>query len=160
MRPLLQRTYGQELLNSPDQTEIISRTNLLRPGCERRWGRMSAHQMICHLADSFRVTIGDKSVSAAPGAPKRVLKWFALHMPLRWPHGVKTRPEVDQFVAGTPPTNFEVDREELLRLLCRFTSRPRDFQWQPHPMFGSMRYEEWMRWGYLHTDHHLRQFGV
>jgi hypothetical protein len=29
----------------------------------------------------------------------------------------------------------------------------------PHPMFGAMTTLEWMRWGYLHTDHHLRQFG-
>jgi prephenate dehydrogenase len=28
-----------------------------------------------------------------------------------------------------------------------------------HPMFGPMSPEDWMRWGYLHADHHLRQFG-
>jgi hypothetical protein len=28
-----------------------------------------------------------------------------------------------------------------------------------HPIFGRMTEAEWMRWGYLHTDHHLRQFG-
>ena len=28
-----------------------------------------------------------------------------------------------------------------------------------HAMFGTMSPEDWMRWGYLHTDHHLRQFG-
>ena len=28
-----------------------------------------------------------------------------------------------------------------------------------HPMFGPMTPEDWMRWGYLHADHHLRQFG-
>jgi hypothetical protein len=30
----------------------------------------------------------------------------------------------------------------------------------PHPMFGDLTSWQWMRWGYLHTDHHLRQFGL
>jgi len=29
----------------------------------------------------------------------------------------------------------------------------------PHPIFGAMKPWDWMRWGYLHADHHLRQFG-
>ena len=27
-------------------------------------------------------------------------------------------------------------------------------------IFGAMTTERWKRWGYLHMDHHLRQFGV
>jgi len=27
-------------------------------------------------------------------------------------------------------------------------------------MFGLMPDRDWMRWGYLHMNHHLRQFGV
>jgi hypothetical protein len=26
-------------------------------------------------------------------------------------------------------------------------------------MMGSLTHGQWMRWGYRHTDHHLRQFG-
>ena len=29
-----------------------------------------------------------------------------------------------------------------------------------HPFFGAMSPNQWLRWGYLHTDHHLRQFGA
>ena len=29
-----------------------------------------------------------------------------------------------------------------------------------HPLWGRMSEWEWGRWGYLHTDHHLRQFGA
>ena len=151
----------RKTLSHPEhRAEIIGRTRLINTSSQRRWGRMSAHQMICHLADSLRATMGLKRNSSAPGAPNRVMKWFALQLPLRWPHGVPTRPEMDQFLGGTPPENFESDRAELLRLLDRFTHQPRDFEWQPHPMFGDMRDDEWMRWGYLHADHHLRQFGV
>lgn len=148
------------LAHPAERAEIVARTRLIQASSRGKWGRMSAHQMICHLADSFRVIIGEKEVSPAPGAPSKIMKWLALQLPLPWPHDVKTRPEVDQFLAGTAPTQFEPDHQELLRLIERFTREPRDFQWHPHPMFGDMDDEEWMRWGYLHTDHHLRQFGV
>jgi hypothetical protein len=49
---------------------------------------------------------------------------------------------------------------ELRGLIDRFTRQPRDFELQMHPIFGAMTEEEWMRWGYLHMDHHLRQFGA
>jgi hypothetical protein len=120
---------------------------------------MSAHQMVCHLSDSFRGPTGEKAVTPAPWFARGLIKWFALYVPLPWPKGVKTRPEMDQEVRGTPPVEFDADMGELRRLLDRFTAQPRDFEWRPHPIFGPMSEEDWMRWGYLHMDHHLRQFG-
>jgi len=141
--------------------EIVSRIGLVWPDSPRKWGKMTAPQMICHLNDSFLCVMGEKEVSAATDfrAP-RLVKWIALNMPTHWPQGTPTRPEIDQQVNGTPPADFAADVETLLGLVERFTRRPRDFQFQPHPMFREMTEREWMRWGYLHTDHHLRQFGV
>jgi len=42
----------------------------------------------------------------------------------------------------------------------RFTRQPLEYELQTHPIFGQMTEKEWMRWGYLHSDHHLRQFGA
>jgi hypothetical protein len=47
----------------------------------------------------------------------------------------------------------------LLAAIDKFTAIPREFQFRPHPMSKEMSERDWMRWGYLHTDHHLRQFG-
>lgn len=69
-------------------------------------------------------------------------------------------PELDQQVGGTLPVEFDIDVRELRSLVDRFTQQPKDFQWQSHPQFGQMSEKEWMRLGYLHTDHHLRQFGA
>jgi hypothetical protein len=69
-------------------------------------------------------------------------------------------PEIDQEIDGTPPAEFDGDVTELRRLLQRFTRQPKDFAWRPHPIFGVMADRDWMRWGYLHMDHHFRQFGV
>ena len=105
--------------------------------------------------------MGQKYVSPATGLLQRsVVKWVALYAPMPWPKGLPTRPEMDQLVAGTAPSDFENDRERLLALIERFTKSSRDFEWSPHPIFGKMPDSEWLRWGYLHMDHHLRQFGV
>jgi hypothetical protein len=127
---------------------------------------MTAHRMIVHLADSFRVVIGEKpagsariSVTPIP-LPRELVKWVALELPFPWPRGLVTRPEVDQEQGGTKPQTFEMDLKELRRLVERFTRQPRDFQYQPHPMFSAMTDANWQRWGYLHMDHHLRQFGA
>jgi len=120
---------------------------------------MSANQMICHLYDSYLAALGEKHVSSAAGFLQRtILKWIALKLPAKWPKGIATRPEVEQGVGGTPPTDFEQDRAELISVFNRFCDESANLS-APHPIFGHMSREEWLRWGYLHADHHLRQFG-
>ena len=91
---------------------------------------------------------------------RTLVRWLAFYAPLKWPHGVPTMPENDQERDGTPPENFKRDLDALVTMIGRLTSEQRDFQWQRHPLFGEMSERDWMRWGYLHIDHHLRQFGV
>jgi Protein of unknown function (DUF1569) len=148
------------LEDAKDREEILARLGRLRADSARRWGKMSVDQMVCHLCDSFRGPMGERAMPPMSGVTARnTVKWVALYVPMRWPHGLKTMPEVDQFAAGTKPTDFARDVEELRRLFARFTRKPRDFAWTPHPFFLDMSEKDWMRWGYLHMDHHLRQFG-
>ena len=143
-----------------DRLEIIERVRRLRPGLAHRWGRMSAHQMLCHLCDSFRGPMGSRHLSTGKMfGPQRLVKWIALNTPFPWPHGVKTRPEVDQEIGGTKPVEFAHDRRMLEALIDQFAARSGE-DFQPHPMFGRLTTGEWHRWGWLHTDHHLRQFDV
>jgi len=156
----------RSLANIADKQEIAERLGKIQPDSARCWGVMTANEMICHLADSFRMVMGEKQVAPltepllAVPVPMSFVKWFALQVPLPWPKGTKTLPEVDPTRQGSQPTNFAADLKELRRLFDRFTRNPRDFAWQPHPIFGVMRDDEWQRWAYLHMDHHLRQFGV
>ena len=140
------------------QKQIKQRIEAIRPDAQRRWGRMSASQMICHLEDSFRRTLGEKEATMLP--PRKFLKWAALWIPVRWPRGFKTLPEMDQEIGGTRPIQFESDREQLLVLMDRFTCETPVPAFSAHPIFGQMTRKELMRWAYLHIDHHLRQFGV
>ena len=144
-----------------DRVEILRRLRDVSPESVPRWGRMSAHQMVCHLSDSFRMVMGHKPVSAATGLLQRtLLKWIALYAPLPWPAGIRTRPEIDQELGGTRPVDFAADVAQLQALLELFAAQTRSFEWQPHPTFGRMSDPAWLRWGYLHMDHHLRQFGA
>jgi hypothetical protein len=149
------------LLNPADKEEIIHRLNAVQPTSQRRWGSMSAHNMICHLSDGFRLYMGERPAKPAPTPlPRMLTKWLALWSPFPWPHGFKTAPELDQQGGGTRPVEFATDMQELRGLVERFTQQPRDFVWKPHPHFGAMSEREWNRLAYLHADHHLRQFGA
>jgi hypothetical protein len=73
---------------------------------------------------------------------------------------LKTMPEVDQLIGGSRPAEFAADVQQLRTLFERFTGQTRDFVWARHPLFPAMTETDWMRWAYLHMDHHFRQFGV
>lgn len=143
------------------RTEIIRRLRALRPDAPRLWGKMSAHQMVVHLCDSFKITTGEKVASPATGVAQRtVIKWMALYLPVRWPPDIPTRPELDQAVGGTKPGDFADDVTALVVIVEHIASNSRTLVGLSHPIFGPMSPRAWLRWGYLHTDHHLRQFGA
>jgi Protein of unknown function (DUF1569) len=151
-----------KLLCDPDcRQEILVRLAKIRPDTPRRWGTMTAPHMICHLSDCFLGVMGDRPMEIPRGfSLLATMKWLVLYAPIRWPQGVPTRPEFDQLGGGgTPPAQFDSDMRSLLGSMEKFASQPRSFHFRPHPMFKEMSERDWMRWGYLHTDHHLRQFG-
>jgi hypothetical protein len=149
------------LARERDRVEILSRLRSIRPDRERLWGRMSIHQMVCHLEDSFRMALGQKSCRPDTTWLRRtVVKWFALYAPLPWPAGVPTSPEIDQEREGSPPADFEADLAQLVALFELVTAKGACLEGQPHPFFGRMSHPAWLRWGYLHANHHLSQFGA
>ena len=149
------------LADARSRVEIAGRLRTVTPDSSRRWGRMSAPQMVCHLCDAYRMATGKRAVSVVTGAfPRTLVKWIALYFPMRWPPGIPTLREIDQFCEGTKPNDFAQDVAELETLLEIIATRKSDFEWPPHPLFGRMSRTDWQRWAYLHADHHLRQFGA
>ena len=147
------------MARAADREDLLRRLGHIRAQSPRRWGRMNAHQMICHLSDSFGSVLGIRSAARGGSAFERiVIKRVALYGPVPWPRGFRTRPEVDQEKEGTPPGDFAADLERLKQRFTQFAELD-DFPY-PHPMFGRMTRNQWLRWGYLHMNHHLRQFGV
>ena len=150
------------LARTRDRAALLERLVRISSDSPRRWGRMSAAEMVCHLTDAFRMAMGEKPVSDASSLSQRTaLKWIALYLPVRWPTGVLvTRPEIEQGSGGTSPGDFGRDVADLVAAMERFTSANGAVDWPAHPIFGPLTRRAWMRWGYLHVDHHLRQFGA
>ena len=149
------------LARRSDRDEIARRLRTVRPDSAARWGRMSAHQMVCHLADAMPMASGRRAVTPDTSLLKRtLLKWIVLYAPIRWPPGIMTSPEIDQELGGSTPLDFTADVAQVEALLEAVTVFPTSREPPPHPYFGDMSRAAWLRWGYLHADHHLRQFGA
>lgn len=146
------------LANGVDLSEIVERLKAAKAEDRGLWGVMNAGEMICHLRGAFRVAMGElPSAPIRMGIPTAVIKFTALWTPIPWRKNFETLPVLKR---GTPTMQvgaFETDRADVLAELERFC---RQEQLRvDHSFFGAMSFEDWMRWGYLHTDHHLRQFG-
>lgn len=138
--------------------ELVLRLRALQPATERRWGTMSAGEMLCHVGDA------SNSILARPGGPpkpgRRLFKLIALYSPTRWPTGIRTPAEVDPRRGGSRPGEFERDRDRAIAGLRALAQAPASALPSSHGHFGPMSERDWKRWAYRHTDHHLRQFGL
>src|ERR1035438_8240547 len=149
------------LANPRDKAEIVRRLKLIGPALPHRWGNMSAHQMICHLSDVFRSSMGEREASrASRWIPRLPMRWTALWLPYPWPHGFPARPEWDQRIGGTAPTQFEADMAELHRLFERFTEHAGGFEGRERAVVGHISGRACHRLGCLPMARHLSPFGA
>ncbi|MCC7231806.1 MAG: DUF1569 domain-containing protein [Bacteroidia bacterium] len=147
----------KNILKDPDFAEISQRIRSLHPDLPSHWGKMTCSQMVCHVTDPIRESIGVRTTPPHSNfLTKSVIKWVVLYGPV-WSKGkLATSDSYNQEKNGTPPSGFENDRDVLLKLLSNFRSANRYF---PHPVFGTLSRNEWGRLMFRHLDHHLGQFG-
>ena len=138
-----------------------ARIRAVTPTTERRWGKMNAQQMLCHLADGYQVMMGERAGDVRiTFFTRTVAKFLALETPMPWPKGTPTGKTVDAMRGGTKPGDFVQDMQRLLDVRARFAEQLPALAGKPHPFFGPMSSRLWGKWGWRHEDHHLRQFGV
>jgi hypothetical protein len=137
---------------------LTSRLESVTHDATRRWGTMTAHQMVVHLGDGAEAVLGRLPWPTSRSRSSRLMKWLALSVPLTWPQGIK---------AGADPAgrvvadgDFPANHQRALDTLVELASVPADALVPTHPLFGGMTRADWLRWAWLHTDHHLRQFGL
>jgi len=147
----------KSLSNPQDAAEIRTRILALTAEDQPQWGVMNVNQMLCHLREPYLFALSPEQYAQIklPISPKAA-KFMALRSPLPWPKGLPTLPELK--IGGTSmlTASFAEDHASLLEAFDRFCGTPsinRD-----HPFFTTMTHADWLRWGYLHADHHLRQF--
>lgn len=150
------------IADEPVLTSLVERLNQLRPDTQRRWGTLTAGEMLCHLGDAHESVLGVRVPPGKPssGVPRPILKWLILYTPIPWPKGAKTRPGVDPKLDGTRPGDFEQGRLRAVSSLKRLATADPASLATSHFMFGPMAARDWHRWAYRHICHHLRQFGL
>ena len=139
---------------------LVERIERLTPESQRRWGTLTAAEMLCHLGDAGDAVLRRRiPPGAVPGKPRPPLfKWVMLYSPIPFPQGVETRPGVDPRREGTRPSDFAQDRNRVVDGLRAITiASPADLS-PSHFRFGAMSLGDWHHWAYKHVDHHLRQF--
>ena len=78
----------------------------------------------------------------------------------RWRFHLSRCPGFGVHLWGTKPEAFAADVERLERALEAFLTAVKDGRCVNNPFMGKLSSWQLLRWGYLHADHHLRQFGV
>ena len=147
----------EHLGNPASAARIRQRLASVAPRDTGRWGVLRVDEMLCHVREAFRVTGTDAvPVRITSPLPPAMLKFFALRVPVPWPKLVQTVPAFKR-EALPAPEGFVLEQERLLNAFDFFLEEAG--KRYAHPMFGGMTAWDWQRWGYLHADHHLRQFG-
>jgi hypothetical protein len=150
----------KRLDNPALQRDIVLRIERLHGGLSAKWGLMDAEQMLRHLVGAFQMAMKKHEASRRPSLLRGpVGRFVVLYLPVPWIKGYPSVRELDIVKIGAKAGDFDQSREELCMLIDRFCLSTAEQLLPEHPILGRMSHSEWMRWGYLHTDHHLRQFG-
>jgi Protein of unknown function (DUF1569) len=139
-----------------DRTGLQERIRRLRPDTERKWGRMSAAQMLWHVNQAMETALGRVTLPTEKvPLPRPIMKFIVINLP--WPKGA---PTVPGFVAKGESFDFEAERDRCLRLIDQVAATSLDGEWAPSPVFGRMKGKEVTTLQAKHLNHHLTQFGV
>ena len=138
--------------------EMRDRLARIMPDRAAAWGRMTAPQMVCHLAESLKMAMGELQV-APKNLPirfpplKQLIVYYA-----PFPKNAPTAPEL----VARVPRDWPADVADLQALVDCFVARGGDARavWPAHPAFGRLSRRAWGVLVYRHMDHHLRQFGA
>jgi hypothetical protein len=147
----------RSLFDASCRQRMRDRLRSLKPDSPRRWGRMTAPQMIAHLTDQMRHALEDAPVRPRPGPLRWAVVRYASIYLVPWPKG-RIRGPSEAFV--TQPTSWEADVGALEELLRRFVARGPGAEWPEHALMGPMSGRDWGVFVHKHFDHHFRQFGV
>ena len=122
------------------------------------WGTMTVSEMARHLSMAYEMALGMRAAPPVKGSlPPWAMKWMGLRSGFTWPKGVQTVPELKRALAEKPAGLLAANVRDAVTGMDALATGPK---WaSTHPFFGKMTPADWKRWGYLHADHHLRQFG-
>lgn len=147
----------KSLWDESARRELIGRARRLTPEHGALWGKFTVDRMLAHLVDAFGMGLGEievrqRKVPLIRFWPFNVLFIRIVGMP-------KNAPTAREIIAR-PPLSIDAELRALESAMERFAAQHDRRDWPRHPAFGKLSRDSWGVLGYVHTDHHLRQFGV
>jgi hypothetical protein len=148
---------ARTIFNTVDRDALLERLDRLTPDAKAQWGHMTAPRVICHLADSLRVSVGEMPAKFKNGPLANPAARWLLAYVIPFPKGkAQTAPEM----LTTQPSDWEHDLATVREQLRAAAARGPNAEWAAHPAFGEISGKLYGVFIYKHFDHHLRQFGV
>ena len=140
-------------------TEISGRLESLQPGAQRKWGKMTAAQMLEHTARAAEMATGKRPLKQA--FLGRMIGWifrkdFVGEKPFS-----KNAPTGPDFIVTALDPDFKNGKARLKAVLGELHALgEKGCDGNVYAFFGPMTGAEWGVTQYKHVDHHLRQFGA
>lgn len=148
------------MISEAHKQNITSRIERLTPDTKALWGQMTVTQMLTHMNDALRISMGMKEA-----IDKSNFFWNKIAFPVAvyvlpgFPKNAATASELNQLKDGSKPRDFYTEAEFAKKMLDIFNERE-ESKLKPHPMFGKLSKQQWADLLVKHFDHHLKQFGV
>jgi hypothetical protein len=148
------------IFDQPAREEVLSRIQKLTVESKGKWGRLSATQMIRHLAEACRLAFDEIPIADQSTFFTRTLaKWIFLSNikpPGREKGKIKTLAEVDIVELKTRVAEIQIEKDNYKALVERMVNTSELSK--KHPLFGKMSRKDWGLLTYAHADYHLTQF--
>src|SRR5438067_7875324 len=129
----------KSLSDARARQELLDRLEHLKPDATPRWGRMTAPQMLAHLADWMLMASGDIKTAARNGALRySPLKQIAIYW-LPFPKNVQTSPEL----LARKPLEWSIEHASVRERVLSFEKLYAEPPWPEHPVFGKMTPRAW-----------------
>ncbi|HWG38041.1 MAG TPA: DUF1569 domain-containing protein [Terriglobales bacterium] len=150
----------KSLFDATAVNQVQARLGTLTAQSERRWGKMTAPQMLAHCAVSMQWAVGEVAPEKAP-LPVRLIGRLVKPLVFRNDNPMKKNSPTAKSLIVAGERDFGAERERLSGLIAKFAAGgAARCTTNPHSFFGKMTPEQWASLMYKHLDHHLRQFGV
>jgi hypothetical protein len=145
-------------MKAPTLPELAQRLDRIDPGAKALWGKMNLAQMLVHCRMPMESGLGERQVKRVDNFMLRYVV-FPLLMRLPWPKGkAQTHDDFKVVELNLPVRSVAEEATALsgkMKLLIAGGFNPK-----PHPIFGELNLQNWLKLQRKHLDHHFRQFGI
>ena len=150
----------QNIFDAQVAQEYINRINNLTPETQRKWGKMTASQMLAHCNVTYDSIFEPEKQKSPSFLAKFLLKTFVKKKVTNEIPYKQNLPTSPIFIISDE-RNFEVEQKKLIVNIQKVQQLGENaFEGKIHTSFGPLSVSEWNNLMAKHLNHHLAQFGI